>query len=131
VIEGVEITAHRQERPMPYMYGFERYGYRKGLLLGIEACLRMKFGAEGLELMPELHEIWDNEVLDKVLHRIETVESPAALRRYWTRIRRRKKADPIYGLIDELQPPAAATPALRRSGRRRWSGTSGRGSCSW
>jgi hypothetical protein len=104
---------------MPYMYGFERYGYRKGLLLGIESCLRVKFGAEGLELIPELHEIWDNEVLHKVLHRMETAESPAALRRYWTRIRRRKKADPIYGLIGEPQPPEAATPAPRRSGRRR------------
>jgi hypothetical protein len=101
------------------IYGFERYGYRKGLLLSIEACLKMKFGAEGLELMPELREIWDNEVLRKVVHRIGTADSPAALRRYWTRIRRRKKVDPIYGLIDEPRPPEAATPAPRRSGRRR------------
>jgi hypothetical protein len=104
---------------MPKMYGFEGFGYRKGLLLGIEACLRVKFGAEGLELMPEIHEIWDNEVLDKVLDRIVTADSPAALRRYWTRIRRRKKPDPIYGLIDEPSPPETATPAPRRSGRRR------------
>ena len=73
----------------------------------------MKFGAEGLELMSELHEIWDNEVLDKILDRIETVDSPAALRRYWTRIRRVKKPDPIYGLI-EPDSSETAIPAPRR-----------------
>lgn len=101
---------------MPYLYGFERYGYREGLLLGIEACLEFKFGVEGLELMPELHEIWDNEVLHKVLHRIKTAENPAALRRYWTRIRRRKRVDPMREVY-RLEDPA--TPAPRRSGRRR------------
>jgi hypothetical protein len=76
------------------MYGFERFGYRKGLLLGIEACLNIKLGAACLELMPELHEIWDNQVLDKILDRIETADSPADLRRVWTRKRRPKKAEP-------------------------------------
>jgi hypothetical protein len=105
---------------MPNIYGFERFGYRKGLLLGIESCLRVKFGAEGQELLPEILPIWDLALLEKILHRIKTAGSPADLRRIWTRKRRPKKTDPIYGLIDEPRPPEAATPAPRRSGRRRW-----------
>jgi hypothetical protein len=113
-----EAEAYQQEKRMPFINIAERVGMEKGLLLGIETCLRMKFGAEGLALMPELRQIRDHELLDKVLHRIETADSPAALRRYWTRIRRRKKPDPIYGLI-EPDAPEPATPAPRRSGRRR------------
>ena len=40
----------------------------------------MKFGAEGLELMPELREIQDHELLRKVLGAIETAASPDDLR---------------------------------------------------
>ena len=52
----------------------------------------MKFGAEGLALMPELREIRDHELLGRVLHRIETAASPDDLRRVWTRKRRPKAA---------------------------------------
>ena len=52
----------------------------------------MKFGAEGLELMPELREIQDHALLGKVLDRIETAASPDDLRRVWTRKRRPKAA---------------------------------------
>ena len=76
---------------MPYMYGFEGYGYRPGLLLSIEAWLNAKFGAEGLELMPELREIPDHELLRDVLRAIPAAASPEALRRVWTRGRRSKK----------------------------------------
>ncbi len=58
----------------------------KGLLQGIEACLKVKFGAEGLELMPELRQIRDHELLGKVLDRIDVAASPDDLRRVWTRI---------------------------------------------
>jgi hypothetical protein len=79
---------------MPFIDGFERRGLEKGLLIGIEACLKFKFGAEGLERMPELREIHDHEVLRKVLARIEKAASPAHLRQVWTRRRRSKTAEP-------------------------------------
>jgi hypothetical protein len=89
-----EIAAFRREKHMPFMNIFERVALEQGLLRGIEVALDMKFGAEGLELMPELREIWDHELLEKVLDRIKTADSPAALRRVWTRKRRPKKAEP-------------------------------------
>jgi hypothetical protein len=72
---------------MPFIDIAERANVRKGLLRGIEECLRIKFGAEGLELMPEIREIRDHEVLDKILSRIRTTNSPNVLRRVWTRKR--------------------------------------------
>jgi hypothetical protein len=113
-----EMDAFHEERQMPRMDFFDRMGMRKGLLEGIEACLNIKFGAEGLELMPELRKIYNHELLSKILHRIETAGSPAEVRRYATRKRPPKKPDPIYGLI-EPDSPETATPAPRRSGRRR------------
>ena len=89
-----EIEAFQQERRMPFINTFERYGMRQGLLQGIEVSLDLKFGAEGLELMPELREIQDHELLRKVLARIKTADSPADLRRVWTRKRRPKKSEP-------------------------------------
>ena len=80
---------------MPFINTFERYGMRQGLLQGIEVCLELKFGAEGLALMPELREIRDHELLGKILTRIKTADSPADLRRVWTRKRRRKDAEPM------------------------------------
>jgi hypothetical protein len=77
---------------MPYISSVEKVSMQMGLLRGIEACLKLKFGAAGLELMPEIREIRDHQVLDKVLTRIEAVDSPAALRRVWTRKRRPKAA---------------------------------------
>jgi len=72
---------------------FERVAMEKGLLRGIEACLKLKFGAEGLELMPELREIQDHEVLGDVLDAIQAAASPDELRRVWTRKRRSKKKE--------------------------------------
>ena len=55
----------------------------------------MKFGAEGQELMPELRQIRDHVLLGKILDRIKTAASPDDLRRFWTRKRRPKKAEPM------------------------------------
>ncbi len=66
-------------------------GVVKGLLKGIEVSLEVKFGAEGLELLPEIRELQDHEVLDAVLEAIKTAATPDAVRRVWTRGRRSKK----------------------------------------
>lgn len=91
---GQELVAYQQEKRMPFITIVERIGIQKGLLQGIEACLKMKFGDEGLKLMPELREIHDHELLEAVLEAIEPAASPDALRRMWTRKRRLKKKGP-------------------------------------
>ena len=89
-----EIGAFQQEKRMPFLNTFERAALREGLLRGIESCLKVKFGAEGLELLPEIRELHDHELLDKILERIETADGPDDLRRVWTRKRRPKKVEP-------------------------------------
>jgi hypothetical protein len=89
-----EVDAYQQEKSMPFISIAERMTMVKGLLRGIEPLLRVRFGAEGLELMPELREIRDPELLEKVLDRIETAASPEEVRRVWTRKRRPKKEEP-------------------------------------
>jgi hypothetical protein len=88
------ITAYQQEKRMPFITIVERIGMEKCLLKGIEVGLKLKFGAEGLELMPELRQIRDHVLLGKVLARIKTAASPDDLRRIWIRKRRSKKAEP-------------------------------------
>jgi hypothetical protein len=89
-----KITAQQQEKRMSFIDIIERRGLEKGLLQGIEVSLDVKFGAEGLELMPELRQIRDHVSLGKILARIKTAASPDDLRRVWTRKRRSKKAEP-------------------------------------
>ena len=76
---------------MPFMTIFERVGRETDLLEGIEACLKLKFGDEGLKLMPELRELQDHELLRAVLHAIQAAASPDDLRRVWKRGHRSKK----------------------------------------
>ena len=76
---------------MPFMTGFERVGMEQCLLQGIEVALQLKFGDEGLKLMPELREIHDHVLLGKFFNAIRTTASPDDLRRIWTRKRRSKK----------------------------------------
>jgi hypothetical protein len=101
---------------MPYMDFFERRGMVKGPRSSLEVCLDVKFGEKGLELMPELRQIRDHELLRKVLANIKAADSPGGLRRVWTRKRRPRKTDPMR---DVYRLQGTATPAPRRSGRRR------------
>jgi hypothetical protein len=111
-----EITAFQQEKVMPFIDLWERMAIEKALLEGIEPLLDVKFGVEGLALMPEIREIRDHVLLRKILKRIRTASSPAEVRRVWTRKPRPKPTEPM---TEDETPPEEATPAPRRSGRRR------------
>jgi hypothetical protein len=86
-----EITQYQEEKRMPFITTPERIGMEKGYLTGIEVALEIKFGAEGLELMPEIRELQDHELLAAVLQAIRTTDSPDKLRRVWAAKRRPKK----------------------------------------
>jgi hypothetical protein len=87
-----EIGSYEQEKRMPFLNIADRMALVQGLLRGIEMCLKVKFGAVGLELMPELRQIRDPALLEKVLDRIETAANPDDVRRVWTRQRRPRAA---------------------------------------
>jgi hypothetical protein len=53
----------------------------------------VKFGAAGLELMPELRQIHDHELLRKVIAKLKAATNPDDVRRVWTRKRPPKKAE--------------------------------------
>jgi hypothetical protein len=76
---------------MPFMTIAERIGREQDLLMGIEVSLQVKFGEEGLRLLPELRALQDHELLEEVLKAIRTATSPDELRRIWAPKRRPRK----------------------------------------
>lgn len=86
-----ELNNYQEEKRMPFIDMFEHKGLEEGLLAGIEVSLEVKFGAEGLALLPGIQAIQDHEVLRSVLQAIKTAASPDELRRVWVRRRPKKK----------------------------------------
>ena len=68
------------EQRMQYITSFERSGIRLGVLEGIGASLEIKFGSEGLSLLPEISLIEDIEQLRKILAGLKTVSTVEELR---------------------------------------------------
>jgi hypothetical protein len=73
----------QKERSMPFVTTPERVGIRKGLRRGIEVLLKLRFGDEGLKLMPEIQEIHEEEKLDAILKAVGTAVDLEAVRRLW------------------------------------------------
>ena len=76
---------------MPYMTSFERLARTEELRAGIELGLELKFGTDGLKLMPEINEITEVEELRSIREAIKTASSPDAVRRVWAPKRKPKK----------------------------------------
>jgi len=80
---------------MPYVTSVERIGIKKGIKQGIEQGLEqgikqgielgleLKFGNEGLLLMPEISEIDDLDVLKAIQSGIKTAKTLDELRRIY------------------------------------------------
>jgi hypothetical protein len=70
-----EIDAFEKERHMPVISPTEQMwqedglakGIAQGMHAGIEALLDVRFGAEGLVLMPRVRQITDSSVLEQIL----------------------------------------------------------------
>jgi hypothetical protein len=66
-----EVIQLQEDRRMPYITSIERLATRKGikqgLLEAIELGLRLKFGDEGLEILPEISDIEDVEQLKAII----------------------------------------------------------------
>lgn len=69
-----------EERRMPYITSVQRIGRQEGrlegrldgLLKGIELGLKLKFGSQGLAVLPEISQIQDTNLLETILSGIET-----------------------------------------------------------
>lgn len=91
-----EVQQYQQENQMQYITSVERIGIKKGieqgiqqgiqqglregLLLGIELGLELKFGSEGLRLLPEISKIEDVDVLRAIKEGLKIVNTLAELR---------------------------------------------------
>ena len=78
-----EIERIEEEQKMPYVTSWERIGQVRGLLDGLAVALELKFGADGVALLPELRQISDPEVLQQVAERIKTATSVDDLRQVY------------------------------------------------
>ncbi|MFQ5872778.1 MAG: hypothetical protein ACE5JL_03115 [Dehalococcoidia bacterium] len=58
-------------------------GVREGLLAGIELGLELKFGSEGLRLLPEIRKEEDVDVLKAIHEGLKTVDTVEELRRIY------------------------------------------------
>ncbi|WP_455390369.1 hypothetical protein [Oscillatoria salina] len=63
----------------------ERQLRREGLISGISLGLELKFGNDGLALMPEILGIENVELLEEILAAVKTVNSPDELRQIYQR----------------------------------------------
>jgi hypothetical protein len=78
-----EVDRIQEEKRMPYVTSIERVWHCIGLRKGIEAVLRLRFGEEGLKLMPEIHKVYEEDKLEAILKAAETEATPDELRRLW------------------------------------------------
>jgi hypothetical protein len=92
-----EVKRIQEDKKMPFITTPERIGMEQGmkegmeqgmkkgmfagLLKGIEALLEVKFGAAGLQLMPEIRQLQDAGMLEAVLEAIKTASTPEEVRR--------------------------------------------------
>src|SRR5262249_47785277 len=79
-----ELDKIQEEKRMPFITSVERVGLCRGLRTGIESLLKVRFGEEGLKLMPEIREIYEHEKLEAILRALETAASPEEVRRLWS-----------------------------------------------
>jgi hypothetical protein len=104
-----ELTTYQQEKRMPFIPIWDRIAMQQCLLQGLEVALKLKFGDEGLKLMPELRELRDHVLLGKILKAVEPAASPDALRRLWTRKRRSKSTGRARSSSGSTRPEGRRT----------------------
>ncbi len=79
-----ELDKIQEERNMPHITSTERIWRCDGLYKGIQSLLRVRFGDKGLELMPEIRGIYEDEKLEAILSALETATNLDEVRRLWT-----------------------------------------------
>lgn len=78
-----QVTEYEEDKKMPYITSVEQRGIERGILESIATVLEIKFGAEGLEILPEISQIQDVDVLRAVLTGIKTKNTLQELRQIY------------------------------------------------
>jgi hypothetical protein len=82
-----EVKQIQEERKMPFLTTPERIGMQKGrregLLTAIEDLLRARFGEEGLQLLPEIRGLAEEETLRAALRVVGTAPNLEEARQSW------------------------------------------------
>ncbi|HVS39067.1 MAG TPA: hypothetical protein VMS17_26145 [Gemmataceae bacterium] len=78
-----DVDKIQEERRMPFITTPERVGRCTGLCKGIESVLRIRFGEAGLQLKPEIQQVYEEEKMLAILKALETAASPDEVRRLW------------------------------------------------
>jgi hypothetical protein len=78
-----DVAQIQEERRMPFITTPERVGLCRGMCRGIESALRIRFGDEGLRLMPEIREISEADKLEAILKALETGAGLDEMRQLW------------------------------------------------
>ncbi len=83
-----QLSQYEEEKQMPYVTSVERLareqGREQGLLEGIEAVLRTRFGTRAELILAEVRKLSNAEILRQVLHAAQTVERPEDLAMLWS-----------------------------------------------
>ena len=82
---------------MPYISSLELVGQQRVLRFGIEIALQIRFGEEGLTLLPIIKNIYDIEQLEQILKALKTTVSLEDVRKLVVV----QPQDTIEGFIDE------------------------------
>ena len=79
-----ELDTIQEEKRMPFVTSIERLGRCDGIRKGIEVLLRVRFGTDRPNLMPEIQQIDEEEKLDAILKALETATTADEVRRLWS-----------------------------------------------
>ena len=79
-----DVDKIQEEKRMPYVTSIERLARAEGMCEGIETALQIRFGDEGVKLMPEIREIYEEETLRAILKALQTAASLDEVRRLWS-----------------------------------------------
>jgi hypothetical protein len=79
-----DVESIQEEKHMPFVSTPEYVWTCRGLRRGIQSLLKVRFGDEGLKLMPEIQTVYEQDKLIAILEALETAATLDEVRRIWS-----------------------------------------------